>query len=95
MPGVFAIGDCNSDNSTNVPHAMFSGKKAAVFAHGMFSFLSPTIPPCCSRLTCATVEMAKEESNAAIDKRDDDLVKEVEKRMGNDMEKIYNRARGL
>lgn len=43
---------------------------------------------------CAIVEMAKEESNAAIDKRDD-FVKEVEKRMGNDMEKIYNRSRGL
>ncbi|KAL3478419.1 hypothetical protein BJX99DRAFT_224462 [Aspergillus californicus] len=33
MPGVFAIGDCNSDGSTNVPHAMFSGKRAAVFGH--------------------------------------------------------------
>ncbi|KAE8401391.1 hypothetical protein BDV37DRAFT_296251 [Aspergillus pseudonomiae] len=74
VPGVFAVGDCNSDNSTNVPHAMFSGKRAAVFAH---------------------VEMAKEESNAAIDKRDDFVEAEVEKRMGNDMEKIYNRARGL
>lgn len=34
VPGVWAVGDCNSDNSTNVPHAMFSGKKAAVYAHG-------------------------------------------------------------
>lgn len=33
-PGVFAVGDANSDNSTNVPHAMFTGKKAAVFVHG-------------------------------------------------------------
>ncbi|KFY62456.1 hypothetical protein V496_04588 [Pseudogymnoascus sp. VKM F-4515 (FW-2607)] len=33
VPGVFAVGDCNSDNSTNVPHAMFSGKKAAVYVH--------------------------------------------------------------
>ncbi|TVY83867.1 putative thioredoxin reductase [Lachnellula suecica] len=32
-PGVFAVGDANSDNSTNVPHAMFTGKKAAVFLH--------------------------------------------------------------
>ncbi|KAJ5229185.1 hypothetical protein N7489_009893 [Penicillium chrysogenum] len=31
--GVFAIGDCNSDGSTNVPHAMYSGKKAAVYLH--------------------------------------------------------------
>lgn len=33
-PGVFAVGDANSDNSTNVPHAMFTGKKAAVYIHG-------------------------------------------------------------
>ncbi|CAI7651334.1 unnamed protein product [Penicillium viridicatum] len=31
--GVFAVGDANSDGSTNVPHAMFSGKKAAVYLH--------------------------------------------------------------
>ncbi|KAJ5142397.1 hypothetical protein N7476_003743 [Penicillium atrosanguineum] len=31
--GVFAIGDANSDGSTNVPHAMFSGKRAAVYIH--------------------------------------------------------------
>lgn len=31
--GVFAVGDANSDNSTNVPHAMFSGKRAAVYIH--------------------------------------------------------------
>ncbi|CAG8057023.1 unnamed protein product [Penicillium salamii] len=31
--GVFAVGDANSDGSTNVPHAMFSGKKAGVFVH--------------------------------------------------------------
>ncbi|GFP55782.1 probable thioredoxin reductase ARB_06224 [Trichoderma asperellum] len=28
--GVFAIGDANSDNVTNIPHAMYSGKKTAV-----------------------------------------------------------------
>ena len=33
-PGVFAVGDANSDNSTNVPHAMYTGKKAAVYVHG-------------------------------------------------------------
>ncbi|KFZ03414.1 hypothetical protein V501_09374 [Pseudogymnoascus sp. VKM F-4519 (FW-2642)] len=31
--GIYAVGDMNSDNSTNVPHAMFSGKKAAVYVH--------------------------------------------------------------
>ncbi|KAL3462547.1 hypothetical protein BJX64DRAFT_299478 [Aspergillus heterothallicus] len=33
LRGVFAIGDANSDGSTNVPHAMFSGKRAAVYGH--------------------------------------------------------------
>lgn len=33
IPGVWAIGDANSDGSTNVPHAMFSGKKASVYLH--------------------------------------------------------------
>ncbi|KAG6022278.1 hypothetical protein E4U41_002289 [Claviceps citrina] len=33
VPGVYAIGDCNSDNVTNVPHALFTGKRAAVFLH--------------------------------------------------------------
>lgn len=32
-PGVWGVGDANSDNSTNVPHALYSGKKAAVSAH--------------------------------------------------------------
>ncbi|KAL6691469.1 hypothetical protein J3F84DRAFT_386554 [Trichoderma pleuroticola] len=31
IPGIFAIGDANSDNVTNVPHAMYSGKRAAVY----------------------------------------------------------------
>ncbi|OAG07389.1 FAD/NAD(P)-binding domain-containing protein [Paraphaeosphaeria sporulosa] len=33
IPGIFAIGDANSDNVTNVPHAFFSGKRTAVFLH--------------------------------------------------------------
>ncbi|KAL2811307.1 hypothetical protein BJX63DRAFT_276738 [Aspergillus granulosus] len=33
LAGVFAVGDCNSDGSTNVPHAMFSGKRAGVYGH--------------------------------------------------------------
>jgi thioredoxin reductase len=40
LAGVFAVGDANSDGSTNVPHAMFSGKRAAVFGHGMYFPLS-------------------------------------------------------
>ncbi|KAL1919190.1 uncharacterized protein VTP21DRAFT_2572 [Calcarisporiella thermophila] len=33
LNGVYAVGDANSDGSTNVPHAMFSGKRAAVYIH--------------------------------------------------------------
>ncbi|PNY26411.1 sulphydryl oxidase protein [Tolypocladium capitatum] len=33
VPGVYAIGDANSDNVTNVPHALFSGKRTAVYLH--------------------------------------------------------------
>lgn len=36
VPGVYAIGDANSDNVTNIPHALFSGKRTAVFLHGKF-----------------------------------------------------------
>lgn len=34
IAGTYAIGDANSDNVTNVPHAIYTGKKAAVYAHG-------------------------------------------------------------
>jgi thioredoxin reductase len=34
VTGIFAVGDANDDGSTNVPHAMYTGKKAAVVAHG-------------------------------------------------------------
>lgn len=43
LPGVWGIGDANSDNSTNVPHAMYSGKRAAVYAHGMFLLVPSAI----------------------------------------------------
>lgn len=33
-PGVYAVGDANNDGSTNIPHAMWSGKRAAVYIHG-------------------------------------------------------------
>ncbi|KUI55506.1 NADH dehydrogenase [Cytospora mali] len=33
VPGVYAIGDANSNNITNVPSAMFTGKRAAVYLH--------------------------------------------------------------
>ncbi len=34
VPGVYGVGDANSDGSTNVPHALYSGKRTAVFMHG-------------------------------------------------------------
>lgn len=34
--GVYGVGDANSDGSTNVPHAMWSGKRAAVSIHRTF-----------------------------------------------------------
>lgn len=33
LPLVYAVGDANIDNSTNVPHALYSGKRAAVYLH--------------------------------------------------------------
>ncbi|EKG19473.1 Pyridine nucleotide-disulfide oxidoreductase class-2 [Macrophomina phaseolina MS6] len=33
VPGVYAVGDANTDNSTNLPHALWSGKRAAVNLH--------------------------------------------------------------
>ena len=46
MDGVFAVGDCNDDNSTNVPHAMFSAKRAVVFLHGELNNLDHAILRC-------------------------------------------------
>lgn len=33
IPLVYSVGDANIDNSTNVPHALYSGKRAAVYLH--------------------------------------------------------------
>lgn len=38
---VYAVGDNNIDRSTNVPHAMYSGKRAAVYLHGKSPQVSP------------------------------------------------------
>lgn len=37
IQGIYAIGDANSNNVTNVPHAVFSGKRTAVHLHRTFS----------------------------------------------------------
>lgn len=39
IKGVYAVGDANNDGSTNVPHAMWSGKRAAVQVHGERSYI--------------------------------------------------------
>lgn len=36
VPLVYAVGDNNLDATTNVAHALYTGKKAAVYAHGKF-----------------------------------------------------------
>lgn len=41
IPLVYAVGDNNIDRSTNVPHAMYSGKRAAVYLHGKSIFHCP------------------------------------------------------
>lgn len=47
--GIFAVGDANTDGSTNVPHAMYTGKKAAVVAHGESYIARTHIPPSATR----------------------------------------------
>lgn len=37
IPGIYAIGDANNDMVTNVPHALVTGKRTAVFVHGKFN----------------------------------------------------------
>ncbi|GFF98844.1 alkyl hydroperoxide reductase subunit F [Aspergillus udagawae] len=79
VKGVWAIGDANSDNSTNVPHAMSSGKTAAVHCH----------------VELATEELALTSGDSAKrDLINDGLSHErVEQQMGNEIEDIYNRLR--
>lgn len=51
IAGVYAIGDANSDNVTNVPHALFSGKRTAVYLHGGFFFCLVAFVPFFRMLT--------------------------------------------
>ncbi|KAF4154233.1 hypothetical protein CNMCM8927_000023 [Aspergillus lentulus] len=79
VKGVWGVGDANSDNSTNVPHAMSSGKTAAVFCH----------------VELATEELAQTRgASAKRDMMSHGLAHErVEHQMGNEIEDIYNRLR--
>ena len=38
ISGVYAVGDANNDSSTNIPHAMWSAKRAVVQIHGTTHF---------------------------------------------------------
>ena len=53
--GVYAIGDANSDNVTNVPHALFSGKRTAVYLHGEYC---PLVVPSDNTTTPITLRQA-------------------------------------
>ncbi|KXG45485.1 Pyridine nucleotide-disulfide oxidoreductase, class-II [Penicillium griseofulvum] len=78
IPGVWGVGDANSDNSTNVPHAMASGKKAAVFCH----------------VEMATEELAQVSATQAkrAAMLDDRSVHErAARQMGDEVGKVYRR----
>ncbi|KEF63636.1 uncharacterized protein A1O9_01614 [Exophiala aquamarina CBS 119918] len=69
ISGVYAVGDANSDGSTNVPHAMWSGKRAAVDIHSESPFQPPSeyFMGASEELTGrATVTMGKAEAAAAV-----------------------------
>lgn len=95
LKGVFAVGDANSDNSTNVPHAMYSGKRAAVFVHGKFNHpFRSTERGLKLADKCFPVELAREESLASIGKRENELSeRELEERamemIGDNLEPLW------
>lgn len=66
--GVYAVGDANSDNSTNVPHALFSGKRSAVSIHGKSSISAVTLSVTRSTHadTSRVVALAKEDAAAEV-----------------------------
>lgn len=88
--GIYAIGDANNDGATNVPHAMFSGKRAAVYIHGKsFISLRPVY------ILTVIVELGRMDSLAAIGKRGlsaRELEEEANKLIGDDLEHLWKRA---
>ncbi|KAJ9195967.1 hypothetical protein DTO164E3_6505 [Paecilomyces variotii] len=75
--GVWAVGDANSDNSTNVPHAMSSGKTAAVYAH--------------VEMANEEAEAAITKRTSTLSARE--LRKDTERRMGHELEDLYDTLR--
>ena len=79
VEGVYAIGDANADNVTNVPHALFSGKRTAVFLHGKYFFSPVRLVGLIlgGRANNDTVKLAREDAekeiNGTIARRDMEL----------------------
>ncbi|KAK2758603.1 hypothetical protein FQN54_003293 [Arachnomyces sp. PD_36] len=76
IPGVWAVGDCNNDGSTNVPHAMFTGKKAAVYVH--------------VEIAREDAKDLISERDLALTVRE--MEDEATKAIGNDFEELWGRA---
>lgn len=76
ITGVWAIGDSNSDGSTNVPHAMFSGKRAAVYLH--------------VELSREDTKSKLSKRNDQLSHRE--LEQEAEDAIGNDLEEQWQKA---
>lgn len=95
VTGIFAVGDANDDGSTNVPHAMYTGKKAAVVAHGMSGALSALK----RWLILFIVQIAKEDSLASIGKRSAIPMlagfreKLIMRQIGTELEKLWERTK--
>jgi thioredoxin reductase len=95
--GVWAVGDITNGNSTNVPHAMYSGKKAAVYIHGESPFCLGILRRQLDANREA-VELAREESLASIGKRGSEatrraLEKEAFRLIGDNLEPLWKKAK--
>ncbi|KAJ5668705.1 hypothetical protein N7462_009775 [Penicillium macrosclerotiorum] len=78
LTGVYAVGDANSDGSTNVPHAMFSGKKAGVYLHVQMSREDSASK--ISKRTGLTQRELEKEANRAIGRNLEPQWEKVQKR---------------
>ncbi|EEQ83624.1 hypothetical protein RJZ56_005374 [Blastomyces dermatitidis] len=76
MPGVYAVGDCNNDDSTNVEHAMFSGKRAAVEIHILLE-----------RENATAMGMTLSKRSQPLSIRE--LEERIEKEIGNEFESLW------
>ncbi|KFA78832.1 hypothetical protein S40288_05488 [Stachybotrys chartarum IBT 40288] len=74
IPGAYAVGDANSDMVTNIPHALSSGKRAAVFIH--------------VRLEQEELEVAVAESGTMTKRQMHERVRDVWARMNDDKNDI-------